>query len=438
MEKYFSKNLRKMKNFINYTLGTKAPLLLSVISFFCLNTQAQILDETPPPFNIKTISFEQSGKIIFPFIQLGDGFEFNFDDLYGNEEDYYFTLTHCNYDWSKSDLSRNEYLNGNDDQRIQDYQNSFNTLQIYSHYRLRFPNNFCQITKSGNYLINIFNHNKELVFSRKFIVFEPLVNVPMQVKRSRNVVDIQEKQNIEFAVKTQTILFQNPLQNVKVLMFQNGKWNNAKYNIKPQYTIGNDLMYRYNNETQFWAGNEYLFFDNKDIKVPTNNVAKIDSNSGLYNTLLYTAAARKNKGYTFFPDLNGFFQPRNVFSQESNDVETDYTWVYFSLSSPETSPSNEVYVTGMFNNYQLTNENKMDYDAKKGVFEKAIMIKQGFVNFNFTVLNKNKQLEEAQAVDGNYAVTENVYTIFVYYRANGERFDRVIGKGETNSESITN
>ena len=438
MKKYFSKNLRKMKVFAYHTSNFKTLLLLSVISFFCLITKAQTLKETPPPFNIKTISFKQSGKIIFPFIQLGDGFEFSFDDLYGNEEDYYFTLTHCNYDWSKSDLSRNEYLSGTDDQRIQDYQNSFNTLQTYSHYRLKFPNNFCQIVKSGNYLINIFNHNKELVFSRKFILYEPLVDVPMQIKRSRNVADIQEKQNVEFAIKSQNILFQNPNQNIKVALFQNGKWETAKYNIKPQYTVGNDLMYRYNNETQFWAGNEYLFYDNKDIKIPSNNIAKVDSNSGLYNTLLYTASARKNKGYTFFPDVNGFFQPRNVFAQDNNDVESDYTWVYFSLYSPETLPINEVYVTGLFNNYQLTEESKMEYNSKKGIFEKAIMVKQGFVNFNFTVRNTQKEIDEAHAVDGNYAVTENLYTIFVYYRANGERYDRVIGKGETNSTNITN
>jgi hypothetical protein len=406
---------------------------------FVSTTFSQELNETEAPFNIKTITFKQAGNNIFPFIRLGDNFEFSFDDLYGNEEDYYFTLTHCNYNWLKSDLSRNEYLSGTDNQRIQDYENSFNTLQTYSHYRLKFPNNFCEIIKSGNYILSILNSNKEVIFSKKFIVHEEFAEVPMQIKRSRNIADIKQKQNIEFAIKSTSILFQNPNQNVKVALFQNGKWNNAIYNIKPQFTISNELIFKYNSETQFWAGNEYLYFDNKEIRVANNTIAKVDSQSGLYNTFLYSDSARKNKGYTFFPDVNGNFQNRNIISQDNNDVESDYSWVYFTLSTPETSPLNStIYVTGMFNGYLLTEENKMEYNSKKGVYEKAILIKQGFNNYNYTILNNQKILDEANAVDGNYSETENMYHALIYYRANGERYDRVIGKGETNSVNITN
>lgn len=394
--------------------------------------------ETPPPFNIKTISFTQGNSNVFPFIRLGDGFQFSFDDLYGNEEDYYFTLTHCNYDWTKSDLSRNEYLNGTDNQRIQDYENSFNTLQIYSHYRLSFPNNFCQIIRSGNYLLSIFNGNRELVFTKKFIVYEDLAEVPMQIKRSRNVSDIETKHNVDFAIKSQNILFQSPNQNVRVAIFQNGKWNNAIYNIKPQYTIGNDLIFKYNQETQFWANNEYLFFDNKDIRIANNTISKVDSRSGLYNSYLYTDSSRKNKGYTFFPDINGNFQTRNIISQNNNDVEADYSWVYFSLFTPETSASTSIYVTGMFNNYLLNTENKMDYNVEKGIFEKAILIKQGFNNYSYTIASPEGKIDGEKAIDGNFYQTENIYNVLVYYRANGERFDRVIGKGEANSLNITN
>ena len=412
---------------------------LLVSCFFFATSFAQEINETDAPFNIKTISFKQAGNNIFPFIRLGDNFEFSFDDLYGNEEDYYFTITHCNYNWTKSDLTRNEYLSGTDNQRIQDYENSFNTLQTYSHYRLKFPNNFCQILKSGNYVLAIVNSNKETIFSKRFIIYEDLVEVPMLVKRSRNLADINQKQNLEFAIKSKNILFQNPIQNVKVTLFQNGKWNNAICDIKPQFTIGNDLIYKYNSETQFWAGNEYLFFDNKDIRVANNTILKVDSQAGLYHTFLYTDTARKNKGYTFFPDVNGNFQNRNINAQDNNEVEADYSWVYFSLSSPQTSPLNHtLYVTGMFNNYHLTEENKMEYNSKKGIYEKAILIKQGFNNYNYTIVNTQKKLDESNAIDGNYSETENMYNALIYYRANGERYDRVIGKGETNSVNITN
>lgn len=411
---------------------------LLLFAFFGNRFNAQTISDTAPPFNIKTVTFTQGEANVYPFFRLGESFQFSFDDLYGNEEDYYFTITHCNYNWTKSDLSRNEFLDGTDNQRIQDYENSFNTLQIYSHYRLNFPNNFCRITKSGNYLLSILNSNRELVFSKKFVVFEELADVTMQVKRSRNVSDIRYKHNLDFAVKSNTILFQNPAQNVKVVLFQNGNWNNMIVNIKPQFTIGNDLIFKYNKETQFWAGNEYLYFDNKEIRVATNSISKIDSKTSLYNAYLYTDSARKNKGYTFFPDINGNFQIRNLISQNNQEVESDYSWVNFSLFSPETPALTPVYITGMFNDNVLSAENKMDYNPEKGVFEKAILIKQGFTNYKYTVLNTENVIDEKNAVDGNYYETENVYNALVYYRANGERYDRVIGKGEANSANITN
>lgn len=417
----------------------KRLFFLLVIFSFGNRSQSQTVSEVAMPYNIKTATFTQGTSNVFPFFRLGDSFEFSFDDLFGNEENYYFTITHCNYNWTKSDLTRNEYIDGMDNQRIQDYENSFNTLQIYSHYRLKFPNNFCRIIKSGNYLLSILNSSNEIVFTKKFVVYEELTEVPMQIKRSRNVADIRYKHNVEFTIKSDNILFQNPVQNVKVVLFQNGKWNNSIVNVKPQFTIGNDLIFRYNQETQFYAGNEYLNFDTKDIRAATNTIAKVDSSAGLYNSFLYTDSTRKNKGYTFFPDVNGNFQIRNISSQNNNDVEADYSWVYFRLFTTETPANAEIYVTGMFNDNALTPENKMVYNTEKGVFEKALLIKQGFNNYSYTLLNsENHRIDEKNAIDGNYYETENVYNAIVYYRANGERYDRVIGKGEANSTNITN
>jgi len=398
---------------------------------------SQVVTETVPPFNIKTITFTQNTNNVIPIFRLGDQFQLSFDDLYGNEEDYYYVITHYNYNWTPSELFKNEFIDGIDNQRIQDYENSFNTLQIYSHYRLTIPNRNTRITKSGNYLISIYNSDKELVFSKKIIFYEDIVEVPMQIKRARTVADIAYKHNLEFSIKSKTILFQNANKNVKVILLQNGRWDNAIVNIKPQYTIGNDLIFKYDKETQFYAGNEYLYFDNKDIRAATNSVARIDANNGLYNAHLYTDLARKYKGYTYYPDVNGNFYVRNL-GAENNDIQADYAWVYFTLFSADTPANSNIYITGMFNNNVLSSENKMDYNAEKGIFQKALLIKQGFANYNYILLDSKDNISDKDAIDGNYYETENQYTAIIYYRANGERYDRVVGKGEANSVNIIN
>jgi len=92
----------------------------------------------------------------------------------------------------------------------------------------------------------------------------------------------------------------------------------------------------------------------------------------------------------------------------------------------------------MFNNYALSEEYKMDYNTEKGIYEKAIMIKQGFSNFQFVVADENKKIDYENAIDGNFWQTENNYFAIIYYRENNQRYDRIIGKGVANSQDITN
>ncbi|WP_264519687.1 DUF5103 domain-containing protein [Flavobacterium sp. N1994] len=416
----------KKKNLFTFTL-----LLLTGIIF------SQTETEVIPPYNIKTVTFVQNGQNTIPVFQLGDSFQFQFDDLYATESNYYYTITHCNYDWKPSQLSKSEYLIGFDDQRIQDYTNSFNSLQVYSHYNLSFPSKLTQFRVSGNYVIKILNDDKEVVFSRKFILYEDIVSVPIQVKRARNLSIIEHKQNLDFSITSPIINFQSPLTNVKVMLLQNGKLNNAITNIKPQYTIGNDLIYKYDTETQFWGGNEFLFFENKNIRAANNSIAAIDSKGGIYNAHLYTNQSRANAPYTYFPDIDGNFLVKNINAQ-NNDIEADYSWVFFTLSAPAYYGKKNIYVNGMFNNYAIGDENKMDYNAEKGVYEKAIMIKQGFTNYQYVIADDKGKIDEENAIDGNFYQTENNYFVLVYYKENNQRYDRIIGKGVASSVDITN
>ncbi|MFV8464595.1 DUF5103 domain-containing protein [Flavobacterium sp. LB1P62] len=410
-------------------------LFLLLFSSYC--SFAQVEKEIAPPYNIKTISFVQSEQNVIPIFKLGEGFQLQFDDLFGNEADYYYEITHCDYNWKPTDIPKSEYLRGFDNQRISDYTNSFNALQLYSHYRLAIPNQFTQLLISGNYILKVLNNNKEALFSRKFIVYEDIVTIPIQVKRARTVSNLEFKHNLEFTIKSSTITFQNPLKNVKVVLVQNGQFNDAITNIAPQYTIGNDLIYKYDTQTQFWAGNEFLYFENKDIRAANNNVARVDSNNEIYSSYLYTNNARTNYPYSVTQDVNGNFVIKNI-NATNNEIEADYAWVYFSLSAPTFRINKDIYITGMFNNYNLTPEYKMDYNEKKSIYEKAVLIKQGFTNFQYTVADNKGIIDYENAIDGNFYQTENDYFIMVYYRENTDRYDRAIGKGMENSLNIIN
>lgn len=412
---------------------------LPFLLFFSYFLFSQSESEVVPPFHIKTVTFLQNSKQNeIPIFKLGEGFQLQFDDLYGNEANYYYEIVHCDYNWVPTPIPKVEYLLGFDNQRIQDYSNSVNALQIYSHYKLSIPNQFTQkLLISGNYMLKILDETKEVVFSRKFILYEDRVNVPIQIKRARTISNLVNKHNLEFSITSNSLTFQNPLKNVKVVLLQNGQWNTAIKNIAPQFTVGNDLIYRYDTQTQFWAGNEFLFFENRDIRSTGNNVARIDGGNSIYNSYLFTNAARTNFSYTFTQDANGNFVPRNI-NAENSEIEADYAWVYFSLSAPTFRLNKDIYVNGMFNNFSLSDEFKMEYNEQKKIYEKAILIKQGFTNYQYTIADNKGKIDFENAIDGNFFETENDYFVIVYYRDIKDRYERVIGKGSANSINIIN
>lgn len=396
----------------------------------------QIVETNPPEF-IKTITFKgYTNESQLPIIRFGEPVVLEFDALNGNEADYYYVIEHFNFDWSRTQLVKSEYLRGFDDQRIREYQNSFNTYQIYSHYKLTLPNEQTRgLLKSGNYLISIFDDNSNLVFSRKFMIYEDLVNVGVAIKRSRDVKFINEKQTVDIVISTNSINFNNPLETIKTLVVQNNNLNTAISNLKPQYVLGNQLIYKYTTESSFWAGNEYLFFENKDVRAANVGVQFIDLQD-IYHNYLFTNVERASRPYTYNPDINGNFF---ITALDADDVsiEADYTMMHFSLLYPELTDGSAIYVYGNFNNYALNEANKMVFNPQQGYYESVFKLKQGFYNYKYVVVDANGNLDEG-AISGNFYQTENNYKVLVYYRDLGARYDRLIGLGEASSVNISN
>jgi len=405
------------------------------IFFFCtLLTQAQSTQDYTANY-IKMAAFMNNDQAVTPFFPLNESFALEFDDLYGDEGNYYYRVQAYNYDWTPSQLRPIEYIKGMDNQRIQQYSTSFNTLQMYTHYKLTIPNSQYRITKSGNYILEIYDEDNQVVIRRKFVLYENTVAVGAQVKRTRDLTYIDTKQSLELTIKLGDQTYQNPTTNIKVALFQNGRWDSYITKVPPQYTIGTDLIYKYDKETSFWGGNQFRYFDNSDLKQANNMIYFNGKENDMYKTTLYPITGWLDKKYSYYPDINGSFRVRNIYGKKAT-IEAEYSWVYFTFH-PVAEDKNEAYfVTGMFNNYELTPEHQLTYNPETDRFEKAILIKQGFTNYNITTVVKGKVSTEHNP-DGNHALTTNKYQVLVYYKGNTDLYDRVIGFAEANAEQIT-
>lgn len=417
----------------------KFTILVICLNFLIVNSIfGQAERELNPPEYIKTIGFKTSNENYstnLPIIKLGETFTLDFDVLNNEEADYYYTIDQLNFDWSRSQLIKSEYLRGFDNVKIQDYKTSFNTYQIYSHYKLQIPNQDVRITKSGNYILRIYDEYQDLVFSRKFIVYEGLSTVPTKIKRLRDLAYINTKQSVEFEVNPISIQLNNPKNTIKTLIIQNNNLHTSISDLKPQYTIGSKLIFKYDQESSFWGGNEYLFFENKEIRAANVNVRSFNLYE-IYHNYLYSDYPRINRSYTYNPDINGGFLT-TALNADDTDIEADYVNIHFALKNGTSKPGESIYVVGGFNNYSMLPEYKMIYSRSSDSHELQLKLKQGFYNYKYVVVNDYDEINQG-GVSGNYDETENDYKVLVYYRGYGYRYDRVIGMGQASSINITN
>ena len=399
----------------------------TLITFFFLLIINQLNAQKTAPPNIKSIQFQSLNKTTFNhIIPLGNTIELNFDDLDGDQKEYYYKIQLMTHDWRESNLIANQYINGFQSNVIFDVENSFNTFQNYTHYTVQFPNQNTKITKSGNYLLSILDDVGDVVFTRRFTLYENIAIVGVSASRSRNTKNMDKEQTVQFLVNHSRLQINNPSQEIHVAILQNENWKTAITKIQPQFYKPNQLVYNYIKKTNFWGGNEYLFFDNKNIRNASVSIARSERKEIVHN-YLYPYINRGLKSYSYNPDINGQFVIRNI-EATNPKTEADYAIMYFSLKTGKEIENKEVYVYGAFNNFNLTEENKMNFDPLTNQYNVNFLLKQGFYNYTFVTKSAENLISESE-IRGNFSQTENMYTVIVYHKAFGSLFDRVIGVG---------
>ena len=405
--------------------------LFALLVGFNLTALSQIVKESTKVDFIKSIHFVNGDQLQQnPIIRRNESFTLSFDDLLAQDNDYYYRIKYFNYDWTPSDLFQNQYLGGFDNQRIDDFNSSYGTLQAYNNYTLTLPNDTTQFKVSGNYMIEVYDRYDELMFSRKFLIYEEKAQVQLGVYPSQNVEDLLTHQNLQFSINP-LFRVRNPENDLKVILLQNDQWDSSRLAPAPQYNSGNSLVYRYQKATQFEGGNEYLNFDTKDLRSVTPNISYVNRGE-LYQHYLYTDAPRKDLPYTYYPDINGNFLIQTLQGSNAN-IEADYTEVYFSLAK-QYELKEEIYIYGKFNNYALTDENKMIYNPSLEVYEGILLLKQGFYNYKYLEVIDGEILKNS--ISGSNSQTENLYSVLVYHRGIGGLYDALIGFGQVQSFAL--
>lgn len=353
--------------------------------------------------------------------------EINFDAIDAGFTRYLYSVVHCNADWTPSSILPMEYMTGFQGLEIEDFANSLATTTAYTNYRFFLPNNDVNFKLSGNYVVKVYPEDKpdKVAFTACFFVTESVVSIDTKVSGNTDIDVNKNHQQLEFAINHKNFPIPHPLMDMKLYVYQNDRRDNVVTGMKPSSILQDQLVYSHLSELIFKGGNEYRRMEFLSNKYNGMNVQDIQFHNPYYHVTLYPEQKRNAGSYQYDQDQNGRFFIRCSGCDEP-DIEADYHIVHFTLDEAEI-PGGNVFLNGQFLYNDFNEDSRMEYNSETRKYEKSLLLKEGSYNYQYLFVPGGETAGQTLPVEGDFAETENEYTIAVYYRPIGARYDRIIG-----------
>lgn len=377
--------------------------------------------------NLKSIRVLVNGQWdSYPVMLLHSGqyVDILFDDMQHAYVRRTYRVTHCNADWTQSDLLESEYMDGFNGQPIDGYEPSLSTTSIYNHYQLRIPNEDVRLKVTGNYRVDIFEDgDPEPVATACFSVMEQRVGIDITVSSNTDIDTYKEHQQVSFNVNYSTYHVNHPEQELLPVVMQNRRWDNHVSGLRPTYLQVNTLIFNHNRSLIFPAGNEYRRMEILDEYAPTMRVESMQFEKPYYHAYIMTDEQRTH--YIYDEDQDGRYLVRNG-DNEDNETESEYFITHFRLEMPQLI-GGELYLNGDLTNGRFAEEYRMEYNLLEHCYELALPLKMGSYNYQYLFLPDGATVGSTAEAEGNFYQTENEYAVYIYHRPFGERYDHLVG-----------
>lgn len=411
-------------------------ILWTTIFSFPSNIQAQVMEEKIYDPSVRTILLHQTTSALSPAVinfASGEQLNLSFDQLDAGYISWQYTFIHCNADWTPTDLWQNEYLNGFTDDYIRNYKSSFNTLQPYTNYSVIIPNENISFKIPGNYLLKVYPDGKpdEPAFTKRILVVDNKVTVKGNVKLATDLNERFTHQEVAFSIFNPQYDIPQPNTELKVVVLQNMRWDNAKFNIKPFMLRDGEIDFQYSDGTLSFDGlNEFRYFDIKSLRYATEKIRAIEIRNDSYIVDLIHDRPRAFKPYITEQDINGNFLIKTDDADDVSD-EGEYAYVNFFLPVEVPYPGGDMMVTGAFNNWTYDqsitpDRGRMNYNYARQGYEARVLLKQGYYNYLYAFVDTKTLKPDFSQAEGSHSETGNSYTILVYNREQGSRYDSLI------------
>ena len=364
-----------------------------------------------------------------PVVSLGgpDQICVSFDEM-GDDRSYLrCSLLHCDSDWQPSDLLESEVLDSFNEMDIDDFGFSAGVFRHYVNYRICIPNDVMRPLVSGNYLLKVWREEDPdtPVLQARFSVCEDAVRVSGRASSitDRGVNDTWQQLSLQ--INTDKYSINDPYNELIIKIKQNGLDVTPTQKPRPLRTEPGKLIYEHNRDLIFPAGNEFRRFET----VRTNYAGMhIESNRYVddgYTAFLTEDTERASRPYIYDRTQYSRFKI-DGYSATDPDLGADYVQTVFTLDFPQIT-NGDVVLDGEFVRAMPEEERKLHYDPATGKYSTSLLLKQGSYNYRYGARLHKGDTPNFSLIEGDHYETRNEYTVDVYHRAPGSRYDRLIG-----------
>lgn len=394
--------------------------------------QDEVLNHEILDSDLRSVQFHPTGAPLeMPIVPMNGRLHLEFDDLGEDIRSLEYTIVHCNQDWTPSNITTFDYLDGFDDARLLDFNTSRNTVVDYMHYELFLPNEDIRWKISGNYILKLWDsdNDDEVVMTLRFVVFEPLVRLTnAQVFRSNRQGMYDSHQDVTFAALIKDLGLDDPMNSMSATVMQNFNWNTARSHIKPQRVLREELFFDRRMDVVFPSMREHRLADLRSMYSGSYNIFSIEKFVDGVNVTMKTDELRGHRtSYGQDRDINGAFVIDNQ-DNLNNLWGVEYCHTLFTLHYFNVPVDADVYILGAFNQFKVDEASKMDFNEEESIFYKELLLKQGVYDYVYAVKEDGKPLSylDTEGLD-NRAI--NDYHVLLYYRPFLGQYDRVVSYG---------
>lgn len=369
---------------------------------------------------VRSVQLNRSGNpSTAPILHLGQPqqLHLSFEILEFDSRQFRITFSHHNPDWSRSSLPPEFFIDGMDTQYLDSGQVSRAQRPSYRQYNYQFPNNQLQFTKSGNYQLQVRDHdNGQLILQLPFFITENQGDTRSTVESfpvPRQNMRVTHRPVSRYSLPD---IVDQPLFDLEFYYTQNQFWGRQRRADELDFSDPDEVQFELSSQHSFIGDYEFLNLSLNNLT--QSNPQIVESRPGEYPPTLFLS-----------DDVSGFSSGSSPqtgrYGRPNRDLSAQYANVVFTFDpGKEISSGQKIYLVGDFNNWMISPNTELNRDENLNRWQTSTIIKEGSYSYKYVLVADNKV--DDLFFDDLFSRTRQEYHSFVYIRDSNQFYYRLL------------